>query len=168
METHPDELESDHVPITCHILGTVLSSHIPKIPLYHKDDWSYIRSWVDRMISNQNLSTIELTPDNYEILLNKITAIIKGASRKIPLGEKVTHERYISAPTLSIIRQRNKFRRKFQRCRDIHRRQTLSAILKHLKDLLITIWIETGIKAGLISFKDYQREEKSFGKLQKH
>lgn len=130
LETHPDELESDHVPITCHIFGSVLRANVPKIPLYHMADWVYIRSWVEKKL--QNLSTIELTHNNFELIINKVVDILKRAKEKVPIGEIITHERCISFLALRIIRQRNRIRRKFKRCSDRDRRQSLLTILKQL------------------------------------
>lgn len=52
LETHPDALISDHVPITCHIYGSIAVSE-NKFPLYHLADWPAIRTQVDSEIRSQ-------------------------------------------------------------------------------------------------------------------
>lgn len=130
LETHPNSLSSDHVPITCHIYGTVHCD--PKrFPLYHKADWISIRRWVGSQVS-----VINATAENYEQCLNTLIEITKGVNDKIPYVVRRSFETEISPISISLIRQRKVFQRKFHRCADLNLRRTYSVILRHLRKLI--------------------------------
>lgn len=60
LETHPNVLSSDHVPITCYINGNTEDvSH--KIPHYHLANWSEIKRMVKHEISANNLLSAQIT-----------------------------------------------------------------------------------------------------------
>lgn len=130
LETHPNSLCSDHVPVTCHIYGSV-DCISKSFPLYHLADWVSIRRWVDNELMTQNLTT-----DNIDNSLDKIINIIKGSIEQIPHGESKSHARQISGISISLIRQRKTIQRKYKRCFDSNRRNTLSCILKQLNRLI--------------------------------
>lgn len=130
LETHPNCLSSDHVPMTCHIYGSI-RCHPSKILLYHKADWISIRRWVTNQISS-----INITANNFKQCLNSLVDIVKGVSNKIPYVIKRSFETELSPISLHLIRQRKMFQRKFHRCADPNLRRSYSAILKQLRKLI--------------------------------
>ncbi|XP_065369085.1 uncharacterized protein LOC135961480 [Calliphora vicina] len=135
LETHPNELVSDHVPVTCYIYGNIQGTS-NKIPLYHLADWNSIRRWVDNEIQVQNLISEDLTNVNIDSIFVKAISISNNAYRKIPVGNNRDWKNNISDLMINLIRQRKKYQRKLQRCSDYGRRQTLISILKQLRSLI--------------------------------
>lgn len=130
LETHPNSLSSDHVPITCHIYGSV-QCESKRFPLYHLADWISIRKWVESQVS-----TLNTTTEDYEQSLNRIIEILKRVNDKIPHVVRRSFENEISPISLSLIRQRKIIQRKFHRCADLNRKHIYSVILRQLRKLI--------------------------------
>lgn len=134
LQTYPFELNSDHVPVICNIYGNVYCTKI-KVPLYHQTNWTALKSWVTNELSNQQLATQEINMENVDLVLKKLTNIVQSSFEKIPTGDKNEWQREISDLSKYLISQRNKFRRKLQRCND-NRKAQLKAIVKQLNNLI--------------------------------
>lgn len=137
LETHPGLLNSDHVPITCQIYGSYMETKT-LITLYNKANWTEISKWVDKEFRKNNLPAAIITESNIEQIISKITHIIQDASNKIPVKEKQIWQKKLSQISLYLIGQRNRFRRKLQRCNNSLERPFLLSTLKQLNILIST------------------------------
>lgn len=135
LESHPNLLNSDHVPISCYIHGQY--THVTLlIPLYNKADWRAIRTWVENEIISQNLDQFEIVSDNIDLALDNIIAIAKEAFNKIPTARKNSWQREISDTSKMLIGQRNRYKRKLQRCLDVNKKMEIKSILCQLNRLI--------------------------------
>ena len=135
LETYPNVLQSDHVPIICNIYGNVQDSHA-KIALYHKANWSQIGRRVKRQIMSHNLLVVQVNYDNIELYLNQIMVIFRDAGDQIPVGEQKGWQRRLSDATLRLIKERRKYQRKLKKCSDNLTRQSFIAIIGQLALLI--------------------------------
>lgn len=135
LETHPNLLKSDHMPMTCRIFGP-LNVRSMEIPQYHKANWSSIKQFVSEAIIHSNLDNAVITQENVDDILLKITKIIQQADRKIPTAESNVWQKRLSHLTQYLIGQRNRFRRKFQRSVSLQERNMLICVLKQLDQLI--------------------------------
>lgn len=135
LETHRNILQSDHVPISCTIYGQ-FQNKLKLFPLYNRADWRAIRVWVESEIRRQNIDQTVITSGNVDSLLDKLIAIVKGAFGMIPVDWKNSWQRVISSASKMLIAQRNKYKRKLQRCRDPGHSAHLSSILRQLNGLV--------------------------------
>lgn len=135
IETHKDILNSDHVPMTCTIYGSIIVKSM-LVPQYNKANWIAIQKWVDDEIRNLNLHTVDITQTNVEDVLAKITQTIQGSSNLVPVTEIEPWQKKLSQISIYLIGQRRKYRRRLQRSIDILERRTLTSILKQLNLLI--------------------------------
>lgn len=133
IETLPGLLNSDHVPIVCEIFGSVME-HKMLVPLYHLANWNSINNWVDNKI--RCLEDVNISALNIENILTDVTKIMVGASNKVPVGERQVWQKKLSHLSLYLIGQRNRFRRKLQRCTQTSERPALLCVLKQLNILI--------------------------------
>lgn len=132
IETHPEMLYSDHVPISCHIFGSSIIN-VSEIPQYKSADWNSIKRWVDNKIKNNNIHSAVVSRLNVEHLLSELTKIVQSAIKLVPVGKTQPWQKKLSTLTLYLIGQRNKFKRRLQRANNITDRITISCILKQLR-----------------------------------
>lgn len=135
IETHPGLLNSDHVPVTCQIYGSIVQRKA-LVPLYHLANWKAINKWVDNEIRRNSLSSAIITESNIESILDKITQITQEAAKKVPVKEKQVWQRKISQITLYLIGQRKRYVRKLQRTNNVSDRPYLISVLKQLNILI--------------------------------
>lgn len=93
-------------------------------------NWNSLKSWAIDQVEVLYSDTSGITADTVDNSLEKVTHIIQQASQKIPRGRVNTWQRKISDLSKRLISQRNKYKRKFQRCTDSNRKSQISSILK--------------------------------------
>ncbi|XP_075155694.1 uncharacterized protein LOC142229041 [Haematobia irritans] len=99
LETHFGALNSDHVPITCHILGSAVE-HEHTFLQYNRANWKAIKKWVDAQLKTQNIATAVVTSLNVENILGVITKIVQEATQQIPVKETNYEEYYKEVQTI--------------------------------------------------------------------
>ena len=87
---------------------------------------------MDEEVERNNLSSAVLTESNIEAVSHRITDILKESYQFFPVGEGQVWQKKLSRLTLYLIGQRNKYRRKLQRCNIISERNQIICILKQL------------------------------------
>lgn len=135
IETHPELLNSDHVPMTCQIYGSLIE-RTKQIQLYNKANWNEIGKWVDNEIRSNNLQSYELSSSNIEQVLSKITYIVQEAAKQIPVGNIQVWQRKLSQLSIFLIGQRRRYRRKLQRCSNSSERGLIICLIKQLTILI--------------------------------
>lgn len=135
LRTWPNELTSDHVPVSFHIFGAVICKDI-KIKLYNQANWSHIRTWVENEVTNRNIASANITIQNIDNVLNNVSDVLKKAHDLVPTGKKAYWFRKISPLSKYLIGQRNKYKRKIQRCSDMHGKAQLKSIISQLNNLI--------------------------------
>lgn len=135
LETHPGELQSDHVPITCQIYGQVSERRI-LVPQLKLADWNAIQNWAENKIQSLSIEPLNISLTNIEITLSRITKIVQGAAEKVPKVEKQAWQQRLSRLTIYLIGQRRRYTRKLQRSNNVQERIYLTCVLKQLSKLI--------------------------------
>ena len=115
----------------CKIYGTTVK-HVVKFSLYKRENWNRIRNWMDEKVERNNLSSAVLSEANIEAGLHKITDIMKKSYQFILVFKSQFWQKKLSRLTLYLIGQRNKYRRKLQRCNIASKINQIIYILKQL------------------------------------
>lgn len=137
LETHPDVLNSDHVPVTCFVYGDVVfKPH--SVPLYNLTNWNSIRDWVVDQIESLNRRISVISIETIEYCVDTVISTIQQAFYKVPRGKSTTWQRKISKLTKKLIAERKRYNRKFQRCQNFRRKRLLKSIINQLNSLINT------------------------------
>ena len=136
LETCPNNLYSDHVPIIFSIVEDI--THTEKYYLdFRNANWISFRTSLNSRISSCQFNYENISSLNIEESIKEFTEFIKASCLvSIPLKSQKIHNHNLNHLCKYLITTRNKYRRKLQRCTDLNSKITLSAIIKELNKLI--------------------------------
>jgi hypothetical protein len=133
--THDNELESDHSPVTFSL--DTIPTEINKIQRidFKRANWFIYRRKVESLIEASEMNNEYHNEEGIDAAVQRLIDVINTAKDGLPRKTENHHLFKISDSTQLCIKERNKYKRLFQRCNDPVRKQLYRSITKQLSNL---------------------------------